>query len=42
MQSRQDLGAAGQLINPRDLFDSTRAPGDNLFVVKISYWLGVR
>ena len=41
-QSRQDLGAAGQLINPRDLFDSTRAPGDNLFVVKISYWLGVR
>ncbi len=41
-QSRQDLGAAGELINPRDLFDSTRAPGDNLFVVKVSYWLGVR
>ncbi len=38
-QSRQDLGLAGQLINPRDLYDATRAPGDNLFVVKISYWL---
>ncbi len=42
-QSRADLGAAGQLINPRDLWDATtRAAGDNLFVVKISYWLGVR
>jgi hypothetical protein len=42
-QSRQDLGLAGQLINPRDLWDATtRAAGDNLFVVKISYWMGVR
>ncbi|MEP6619584.1 MAG: DUF5916 domain-containing protein [bacterium] len=41
-QSRQDTGAAGQLINPRDLWDATRAAGDNLFVVKISYWIGVR
>jgi hypothetical protein len=42
-QSRADLGLAGQLINPRDLWDATtRAAGDNLFVVKISYWLGVR
>ncbi|MDB4889568.1 MAG: hypothetical protein JWL61_1423 [Gemmatimonadetes bacterium] len=42
-QSRADLGPAGQLINPRDLWDATtRAAGDNLFVVKISYWLGVR
>ncbi|MEO8336304.1 MAG: DUF5916 domain-containing protein [bacterium] len=42
-QSRADEGAAGQLINPRDLWDATtRAAGDNLFVVKISYWMGVR
>ena len=40
-QSRQDLGAAGTLINPRDLWDATRAAGDNFFVVKVSYWLGV-
>jgi hypothetical protein len=40
-QSRQDIGAAGQLIGPRDLWDATRATGDNFFVVKVSYWLGV-
>ncbi|HJU72342.1 MAG TPA: DUF5916 domain-containing protein [Gemmatimonadaceae bacterium] len=40
-QSRQDLGAAGQLVDPRDLWDATRASGDNFFVVKVSYWLGV-
>ena len=40
-QSRQDLGAAGQLINPGNLWDATRAAGDNFFVVKVSYWLGV-
>jgi hypothetical protein len=39
-QSRQDVGAAGALIGPRDLWDSTRAAGDNFFVVKVSYWLG--
>ena len=38
---RQDFGAAGELINPRDLWDATRAAGDNFFVVKVSYWLGV-
>ncbi|MEP7002310.1 MAG: DUF5916 domain-containing protein [bacterium] len=41
-QSRADVGPAGVLINPRDLWDATRASGDNLFVVKISYWFGVR
>ena len=41
-QSRQDIGAAGALINPRDLWDATRATGDNLFVAKVSYWLGAR
>ena len=41
-QSRADNTAAGTLINPRDLLDATRAAGDNFFVVKVSYWLGVR
>ena len=41
-QSRADNTAAGTLINPRDLLDATRAAGDNLFVVKVSYWVGVR
>jgi hypothetical protein len=41
-QSRADIGAAGELINPRDLWTATRATGDNLFVLKVSYWLGVR
>ena len=27
---------------PRDLWDSTRATGDNFFVVKVSYWMGIR
>jgi hypothetical protein len=40
-QSRRDETKAGQLINPGDLWDSTRAAGDNFFVVKVSYWLGV-
>src|SRR5258705_505653 len=40
-QSRQDQTAAGQLINPRDVWSSTQAPGDNFFVFKVSYWLGV-
>jgi hypothetical protein len=41
-QSRQDLGAAGELIRPRDLWDASRAEGDNFFVVKVSYWFGVK
>ncbi len=40
-QSRQNLGAAGQLINPRDLWTAARSPGDNIFVLKVSYWFGV-
>jgi hypothetical protein len=40
-QSRQDIGPAGQLIGPRDLWDATSADGDNFFVVKVSYWFGV-
>ena len=26
---------------PRNLWDATRASGDNFLVVKVSYWLGV-
>jgi uncharacterized protein DUF5916/cellulose/xylan binding protein with CBM9 domain len=40
-QSRQDQTAAGRLISPGDVWRSTQAAGDNFFVVKVSYWLGV-
>jgi hypothetical protein len=40
-QSRQDQTAAGQLISPRDVWSSTQVAGDNFFVFKVSYWLGV-
>jgi hypothetical protein len=41
-QSRTGVGTPGQLINPQDLLDATRAPGDNVFAVKVSYWIGVQ
>ena len=40
-QSRQEEEKVGQLINPRDVWNSTQVAGDNFFVVKVSYWLGV-
>jgi Domain of unknown function (DUF5916)/Carbohydrate family 9 binding domain-like len=40
-QSRQHVGDAGRLVNPGDLWDATRAAGDNFLVLKVSYWLGV-
>jgi hypothetical protein len=40
-QSREDLGPAGELVRPNDLWNSTKAAGDNFFVVKVSYWFGV-
>ena len=40
-QSRLDETRAGRLINPNDLWDATQVAGDNVFVVKVSYWLGV-
>jgi hypothetical protein len=40
-QNRQDSDLVAQLIRPRDLWDATSAAGDNFFVVKVSYWLGV-
>ena len=39
-QNRQDDGAAGELVRPRELWDSLRAAGDNFLVAKVSYWLG--
>jgi hypothetical protein len=40
-QSRQDQTAAGQLVGPGDVWNSTQAAGDNIFVLKVSYWLGI-
>ncbi|MEJ7812447.1 MAG: DUF5916 domain-containing protein [Gemmatimonadaceae bacterium] len=40
--SRQRLGAAGELVHPRDLWDAARTAGDNFLVAKVSYWLGVK
>ena len=40
-QSRQDETRLGQLIDPRDVWNSTQVAGDNFFVLKVSYWLGV-
>jgi hypothetical protein len=40
-QNRQDERKIGELINPRDVWNSTQVAGDNFFVVKVSYWLGV-
>jgi hypothetical protein len=41
-QRRADNGLPGQLIGPRDLWDSARATGDNFIALKVSYWLGIR
>ena len=40
-QSRFNQDGTSQLVRPGDLFDSTRATGDNFFVIKVSYWFGV-
>jgi len=40
-QSRQGQSPAGQLVGARDVWNSTQTAGDNFFVVKVSYWLGV-
>ena len=41
-QSRSDANASGRLIEPRDLLNATKATGDNILAVKVSYWFGVR
>ena len=40
-QSRFNERKVGDLINPNDVWNSTQVAGDNFFVVKVSYWLGV-
>jgi hypothetical protein len=40
-QNRQRLGEFGEPVSPRDLWGATRTTGDNFFVIKVSYWLGV-
>jgi hypothetical protein len=40
-ERRENTNAAGQLIDPRDLWNAARAAGDNFFAIKISYWMGV-
>jgi len=40
-QNRQAQTPNGELIGPGDVWNSTKVPGDNIFVVKISYWLGI-
>ena len=41
-QDRSDEVAQGALVGPGDLFDSFRAPGDNVFAVKAAFWLPIR
>ena len=40
-QSRQGQTPNGELIGPGDVWNSRKVPGDNIFVLKISYWLGI-
>jgi hypothetical protein len=41
-QNRLDTATSAQAIGARDLWDATRADGDNILVFKISYWLGLQ
>ena len=40
-QNRARFDDQARLIRPGDLWDATGADGDNFFVVKVSYWLGL-
>ena len=40
-QNRQGQAPSGDLVGPHDVWNSTQIPGDNFFVLKISYWLGI-
>ncbi|MCA0376817.1 MAG: carbohydrate binding family 9 domain-containing protein [Gemmatimonadetes bacterium] len=40
-QNRRTSDAYRQALSPRELFQTTRAAGDNLVSVKVSYWLPV-
>ncbi len=39
-QDRSSFAPHGELIGPRGLWQSFEAPGDNVFAVKASYWIG--
>jgi hypothetical protein len=41
-QDRSEEAAHGALVGPGALFDSFRAPGDDVFAVKASFWLPIR
>ena len=40
-QDRSGFKEIGDRVGPRDLFRSLTTPGDNLFAVKVRYWLGL-
>jgi hypothetical protein len=40
-QNRRTSEAYRQAVSPRELFQTTRAAGDNLLSIKLSYWLPV-
>jgi hypothetical protein len=40
-QNRFESADLPASVGLRDLWDATRTDGDNLFVLKISYWLGI-
>jgi len=40
-QNRQSQTPSGDLVGPNEMWNSTQIPGDNFFVLKISYWLGI-
>jgi hypothetical protein len=40
-QNRLDALTMSQSIRPSDLWDATRSDGDNILVIKVSYWLGI-
>ncbi len=41
-QNRTEFAPTGDLIGVGSLGDSFRAPGDNFFAIKVSYWIGLR
>jgi len=38
-QNRGDQERSGSLVRPRSLYDALRAVGDNVFAIKLNYWL---
>jgi len=38
-QNREGENTPGELIRPRDIFDTIRASGDNFIAIKLNYWI---